>query len=183
MNETRLSFALFLLCFDFCSSFASFSFDSTTSFFETFLDSIFFFSNDSNDSFSSTFLLSSKIISFSFWRFVYISSFSSSSSSLLSSSSNDEWSTRLDRIIIFSLKRRKNVDISQWSRKMSIKLYIICVFFLSHESASFRFSLTRRECDANSFFATFEEMFLRRFFIALSSNWKCETEWQKNYER
>ncbi len=87
LSEARFSFALFSLCFDFFSSFISFSFDSTTSLFETFVDSTFFFSNDSV---SSTLLFSSK-----FWHFVCVllfssfSSFSSSSSSLFLSSLRD----------------------------------------------------------------------------------------------
>jgi hypothetical protein len=66
LNETRLSFALFSLCIDFSSLFVSLLFDLTTSFFETFVNSIFFFLNDSNDSFSTIFLFSSKLVSFSF---------------------------------------------------------------------------------------------------------------------
>jgi hypothetical protein len=54
----------------------------------------------------------SKIVSSSFSRFVCVSLFSSSSLSLFSSSSNNEWSTRFDRIIKFSSKRKKSVDIS-----------------------------------------------------------------------
>jgi hypothetical protein len=66
LNEARLSFALFSLCFDFFSSFISFLFDSMTSLFETFVDSIFFFSNDANDSFSTIFLFFSRFVSSSF---------------------------------------------------------------------------------------------------------------------